>query len=202
MGFRRRAGPSPALLLALILGGTAFAAEPVNPVPVEPPVPPEQRQPPPPKAPPATNPKNPFARPLAPPAPERKEQAPQAQAPSRSTESAPVPLPSPTTPFVPVPPFPSPGLAPVSGDRPFITDLDGKRRQDEQHFNNQLRERRAAFEQRQKEDAEGHAAFLKGKGFWERRRLSNEFKAEQARKRKAFNAEEDALRKKTEWRFK
>ena len=45
------------------------------------------------------------------------------------------------------------------------------------------------------------AAASEEKGFWERRRLLREFNAEQRRKRKAFNADEDERGKKTERRF-
>lgn len=216
---------------ALLVGVTASAAEISRPDPIQPAAPPSQNQTPgsqepprpftPPQAPPPAGPRpevtqqpptqpqprTQFPRPLAPPAPvkdSRLEPRP-LQAPSTSTAAAPTPtpapLPSPAAPSVPAPQFPGPFNNPSTSDRPFITDLEGNRRQSEQRFNAQMQERRQTFEQRQKDDAAAFKTTLEGKGFFERRRLSNEFNAEQGRKRKAFNEEDDARRKKTEWRF-
>ncbi len=142
-----------------------------------------------------------MPRPLAPPAPVTKSQLEPRPLPVPSPAPVPAPLPSPTTPLIPVPLVPGPFNNPASAVRPFITDLEGNRQQAAQRFNAQMQDRRQTFEQRQKDDAAAFGATLEGKGFFERRRLSSEFKAEQNRKRKAFNEEDDARRKKTEWRF-
>lgn len=212
-------------LLALFVAGAASAAESSRPDRVQPAAPPSQNQtpgsqetppqftqpqsPPPPKTPvPVTQqpptqpqPRPQMPRPLAPPAPVTASPLDPSPLPVPSTSVAPAPLPSPTTPFVPVPLTPGPFNNPASAGRPFITDLEGNRQAAEQRFNAQMQERRRTFEQRQKDDEAAFGPTAEGTGFFERRRLWKEFRAEQKRKRKAFNDEEDARRKKTEWRF-
>lgn len=211
--------------LALLMGVAASAAETSRPDPIQPATPPSQNQtpgsqepppqftppqiPPPPgpqpqvTQPPPTQPqpRPQMPRPLAPPAPVRKSVFDPQPLPAPTTFAVPAPLPSPTTPLVPVPLTPGPFSNPSSADRPFITDLEGNRQKAQQRFNAQMLGRRQTFDQRQKDDAAAFGTSLEGKGFFERRRLSSEFKSEQTRARNAFNKEEDARRKKTEWRF-
>ena len=61
-------------------------------------------------------------------------------------------------------------------------------------------ENRSAFEQRQLGERKDFAQSIKDKSFWERRMLTREFNAEQARKKKAFNDEQEKKRLMYEWR--
>ena len=88
-----------------------------------------------------------------------------------------------------------PQTAPANGDLP----AQGKSA--ERHFKDQAAENRAAFEARQLGERKDFEQSVKTKTFWERRRLTKAFNAEQAVKKEAFNAEQEKKRQMYEWRY-
>ena len=102
-----------------------------------------------------------------------------------TTLSATIPLINPIAPAVPQ----------------FGSELRGKIKGDEQHFHEQSVVAKSEFGLRQAEERKGLAATLADKGFWERRRLTQQFHADQAKRRQDFNEEQEKKRRTYEWRY-
>lgn len=96
----------------------------------------------------------------------------------------------------------APILKPIAPPPPPLgSELRGKIREDEKHFNEKSSDARRHFELRQAAELKDFEATLADKGFWERRRLSRAFSAEQAARRREFLKEQAEKRKLYEWRF-
>lgn len=81
------------------------------------------------------------------------------------------------------------------------SELRSRIREQEQHFREKGAEAAREFNLRQAEERKEFAAATAEKGFWERRRLTREFHATQAKQRLAFNKEQEKRRRANEWRF-
>ena len=123
----------------------------------------------------------------APAAPAEPETEKAAEAPAAATP-APAVLGYPQNPAVVTPP-------------PLGSDLRGRIKADEQHYAEKSAAARREFEQRQAAEYAEFSATLADKGFWERRRLTKAFKAAQAERLRAFNAEQEKNRRTYEWRY-
>lgn len=125
-------------------------------------------------------------------------------------EPAPAPPPAPAL-VVPAPVQPptlttstvlAPIIKPIDPPPPPLgSELRGKIREDEKHFNEKSSDARRHFELRQADELKDFEATLAAKGFWERRRVSRAFGAEQAAQRREFLKEQAEKRKLYEWRF-
>ncbi|MFI5346067.1 MAG: hypothetical protein ACHQ51_06805 [Elusimicrobiota bacterium] len=73
-------------------------------------------------------------------------------------------------------------------------DLHNKVRYNEARLRAQDAEANRAFDAREAAARNEFEGGLAGKGFWERRRLTREFNGQQAKRRAAFNAEQDQKR--------
>jgi hypothetical protein len=119
----------------------------------------------------------------------------------------PSPLKPAATPAAPAAVTPAPAVLgypqnPAAAPAPALgSELRGRIKEDERHFGDKSAEAKRAFERRQAEEYKEFAATLANKGFWERRRLTKEFKAAQAKRRKEFNDEQEAKRRTYEWRY-
>jgi hypothetical protein len=127
-------------------------------------------------------------------------------APATAAEPAPAPAESPVPVQTAVPVLVQPVAVPSLLETrrqpvPAGDDLVGRSQSAGRHFKDQANETRAAFEQRQLGEREDFEQSLKGKSFWERRRLRKAFNTEQSRKKKAFNEQQEKKRRMYEWRF-
>lgn len=121
-------------------------------------------------------------------------------------------VPQPAPPAQPVPPAPiATTTAPVTvlippppavqKNPPLGSEQLGKIRENEQHYREQNAAAELEFDARQAQERKEFAATVAGKGFWERRRQTREFRAGQARRRKEFDAEQEKKRLTYEWRY-
>lgn len=131
---------------------------------------------------------------------------------------------APVTPALPVQPqpvpslpVPSPAVSPVLSTAPVSiiatppvpkpqppplgSELRGKLKVDEEHFNEKSAAARKDFDLREAEEKKAFEATLADAGFWERRRLTRAFRGEQAKRARLFNDEQEAKRKTYEWRY-
>ena len=84
---------------------------------------------------------------------------------------------------------------------PANDDLVAKSKSAGKYFQDQAKENRSSFELRQLGERKDFEQTIKSMSFWERRRLTKEFNAEQSKKKKAFNDEQEKKRRMYEWRF-
>jgi hypothetical protein len=103
-----------------------------------------------------------------------------------------VPLANPLVTPVPVQPTPPP---------PLGSELRNKLKVDEAHFIEKSAVAKSDFALRETAEKKEFDTTLGDKGFWERRRLTRAFRAEQAKRRRTFNDEQEAKRRTYEWRY-
>ncbi|MDD5301790.1 MAG: hypothetical protein PHS14_01670 [Elusimicrobia bacterium] len=123
---------------------------------------------------------------------------------------------APVLPVVPVQPLPVPpaavstttvpGLAPIlkpiaPPPPPLGSELRGKLKEDERHFGEKSAAAKREFDLREAEEKKGFEATLADKGFWERRSLTRAFRADQAKRHREFNDEQETKRRTYEWRY-
>lgn len=137
--------------------------------------------------------------PIAPPAPAT---APALSAAPAPLTPAPAPAPQPTVVFASSAPALSPvSILPPSEGAPLGAGLRGKIKEDKRHYDEKVSTARREFDARQAEERKAYEEAPPGSGFWERRRLAREFRAEQEKRRREFVAEQEEKRKTYEWRY-
>ena len=92
-------------------------------------------------------------------------------------------------------------VIPRAPQPPNGSELRGKIKEDERHYREQAVESRHQFDLRLGEERTDFEATLADRGFWEKRRLLKEQRADQAKRRKAFNDEQERKRRTYEWRY-
>lgn len=118
-------------------------------------------------------------------------------APALPVQQAPLPA-APSTTTITIPVSPPAQKAPPP---PLGSELRNKLKVDEQHFIEKSAAAKLEFDQRELAERKEYDATIAGKGFWERRRLTKEFRAQHAKLRREFNDEQEAKRKTYEWRY-
>lgn len=84
---------------------------------------------------------------------------------------------------------------------PLGSELRSKIKEDEQHFHEQSAAAKREFDLRQAEERKEFEATSADKGFWERRRLMRQFRADQTKRRQEFNEAQEKKRRTYEWRY-